>query len=272
MDYHTVKSKRLAILLYSCWKNSDMWPIFLKLFRKYWKDCPYKLILLTDKIDHEKKRRFDFDEIVELDADWYTMLEAGMERAGTPYVMLWMDDYFLYSDVKNADIEHHLDAAIKYDVANIRFVQTNIMPVRTFEKDAEYDVCDPGEVYSLSTQIGIWNVDFLKKTIDPAWTPWEFERKGSILNRDAVHPLLITKNYIFPYEEVVKQGKWLESGVRLCTREHIKLNFERRKAMSSFETAKLFFLKGVLEINPMFIVKVQNALGNRKIKARRKNR
>lgn len=264
------KSNKLSILVYSCWKNSDMWDIFLKLFRKYWPDCPYQLILLTDKLPKEKKEDYDFDDIVVLNANWHDMLTAGIERAATPYVMLWMDDYFLYDYVKNTDIEHHLNMAVKYNAANIRFAQTTIMPVKPFDKDGEYDVCEPGEVYSLSTQVGIWKVEFLKEIIEPEWTPWDFERIGSIINQDKQHPLLITREYRFPYEEVVKQGKWLESGVRLCTREHINLDFSRRKAMSSFETAKLFFMKGILEINPMFIVKVQNALGNRKVRARRK--
>lgn len=43
------KSKDLAILSYSCQKNADMWNVFLTLFKKYWPDCQYQLILLTDK-------------------------------------------------------------------------------------------------------------------------------------------------------------------------------------------------------------------------------
>lgn len=271
MKYNMDKSKDLAILVYSCWKNSDMWTIFLSLFGKYWSDCSYRLILLTDKILADKKE-YDFDDVVVLDANWYDMLMAGVDRAGTPYVMLWMDDYLLYDYINNSDIEYHLKSAVKYHAANIRFVQTSIMPVKSFEKDAEYDVCEPGEVYSLSTQIGIWDVSFLKKVIRPEWTPWEFERKGSLLNVDHLHPLLITKNYTFPYEEAIKQGKWLENGVRLCNREHISIDFKRRKAMSSFETSKLFFMKGILEMNPLFIVKIQNFLMDKQKDGRNKVR
>ena len=40
---------RLAIIIYSCWKNRDMWKIFSILFKKYWKECPYKVVLVSNE-------------------------------------------------------------------------------------------------------------------------------------------------------------------------------------------------------------------------------
>ena len=106
------KNADMAILVYSCWKNRDMWRIFLKLFRKYWQNCPYRLILLTDKYNG-KGEAYDFDDIVVCDSNWHDMIMAGIECAGTEYIMLWMDDYLLCDYIQNEDIAYYVEKARK---------------------------------------------------------------------------------------------------------------------------------------------------------------
>lgn len=253
------KSKDLSILIYSCWKNSDMWDIFGLLFQKYWKDCNYKIVLLTDKYEKEIAKHI-FDEIVALDGTWHEMLMAGMERANTEYVMLWMDDYLLCDYVNEKDIEKFLTAAREYNVANIRLIESSMIKSETFELDDNYNVYEPGTAYSLSTQVGIWNVKWLKEHINPAWTAWDFERRGSMEIKDSKHPLLAPKYYTFPYEEGVRRGKWLDSGIKVCKRNNINLDFTKRKPMSSFELAWTYLKAGIIEINPSLVLKIQNLL------------
>lgn len=251
------KSKELAILVYSCWKNSDMWQILMLLLKKYWSDCEYKIILLTDKYEG-KKEDYDFDDIVALDSTWYNMIMAGIEKAGTEYVMLWMDDYLVCDYVNNKDIDRYVAAAKKYNAANIRLVESPTIIAETYEKDNEYNYYKPGTAYSFSTQVGIWNVQCLKKYIRREWSAWDFERKGSIEVKDYEHPMLAPKEYSFPYEEGVRRGKWMDNGVRICKRNKIKIDFKKRKQMSNFELAWIYFKGGILALNPTFVVKIQN--------------
>ncbi|MBQ6993314.1 MAG: hypothetical protein IJN64_02310 [Lachnospiraceae bacterium] len=253
------KSKELAIIIYSCWKNSDMWLIFMKLLKKYWDNCKYKVILLTDKYEGEKAQ-YGFDDIVTLDSTWYEMIMAGIECAGTEYVMLWMDDYLLCDYVKNEDIDKYIQVARKYSAANIRLVESSIITGKEFAKDNKYNYYEPGTAYSISTQVGIWNVEFLKTRAKKEWSPWDFERKGSIHIKDYEHPILAPKDYAFPYEEGVRRGKWMDSGIKVCKRNNIKIDFSKRKQMSNFELAWAYFKGGVLQKNPTLIVKIQNLL------------
>lgn len=248
---------RFAILVYSCIKNSDMWTPFIKLLKKYWPDRKYRIILLSDKAPDRVE---GFDAVVAIDGSWYEMIMAGLEVAKTPYVSLWMDDYFLYDHIDNASLDKQLDNAEKYNAGNIRFIESSIVPSRRWRKDKNYNIVKPGTQYSLSTQIGIWNTDFLKKNLRPDRSAWEFERKTSLENADRNHLLLVCRDYDFPYEEVVTKGKWTDNGVRFLRRERIDVDYKRRKAMSSFEMAKLFFFKGILEMAPGFIVICQNCI------------
>lgn len=247
----------MAILLYSCKKNSDMWSVFLTLFRKYWQECPYKLVLLTDKQERNQES-FGFDDVVVLDAGWRDMIFAGIDRAGTEYVMLWMDDYLLCDYVKNEDIAYYVEKAREYHAANIRLLESPTIIAKTYKRDEDFNVYEPGTAYSFSTQVGIWNAALLKKYIRPQWSAWDFERKGSLEVKDYKHPLLASRNYTFPYEEGVRRGKWMDNGIRLCQRNNIRLDFEKRKPMSSFELAWIYFKGGILGLSPTVIVKVQN--------------
>lgn len=257
MNHREPVNDNLAILVYSCWKNSDMWNVFMQLFCKYWADCAYQVILLTDQVNNAQDK-YGFDEIVVLDGTWKEMLYAGFEAAGTEYVMLWMDDYLLCDYVKNKDIHFWLDVARKYDAANVRLYESSMIKAKVFVKDCSLRCYKAGTAYSFSTQVGIWNVTLLKKYIKNYENPWDFERKGSIEIRDREHPLLAPSNYTFPYEEGIRRGKWMDNGVRLCKRNNIPLDFNKRMQMSSFELAWIYFKGGILELNPTLVVKLQN--------------
>lgn len=257
------RNEEFSILVYSCHRNSDMWPIFLKLFKKYWKDCPYNLLLLTDKEEMEETIA-DFDKVVALDSSWYNMLMKGIESAGTPYISLWMDDYLLCDYVNTADIEKQLSNAKRYNAANIRLLESDTIKASDFSENNEYHIYKPGTAYSFSTQVGIWDAKLLKELIKPEWSPWDFERIGSMDNKNLMQPLLGAKNYVFPYIEGVRRGKWMREGASLCKRLGIELDLGKRPIMSDFEMAWIYFKGGLLSLNPNGIQNIQNRIRRRK--------
>lgn len=250
-------STELSVLVYSCHKNSDMWPIFLHLYDRFWNESIYKLILLTDREESEEKIK-GFDNVVVFDGTWYEMLNEGFNVANTPYVMLFMDDYLLCDYVKNDDIEKYISVVKQYNVANLRFCESEMIKPKIFKRNNEFSFYRPGSAYSLVTQPGIWDVSFLKKYMRPEWSAWDFERIGSLEVKDTTQPLLGTKEYVFPYIEGVRKGKWMREGENLCKRAGIKLDYDRRPKMSDFEMAWIYFKGGLFGMNPLFIQKMQN--------------
>jgi len=250
------KNEELSIIIYSCKKNSDMWIIFSELFKKYWYNCDYKIYLVTDQYIENKE--LVFDQVIEYDSDWGNMIIKALNVADTQYVMLWMDDYLLCDYVNNHDIEEKLRLAVKYNVANLRLMESPSIKSAQFKDNLSLGYYKPGTAYSLSTQVGIWNSEFLLKNINEGWSAWEFEKKGSITIKDYEHPLLATLDYTFPYEEGVRRGKWMDNGVRLCKRNGINLDFNKRKKMNSLEHAWIYFKGAILELNPTLVVKLQN--------------
>ena len=254
-------SEILSIIIYSCKKNADMWSIFLTLFNKYWEDCPYNLILVTDGLPEKyEQEQFKFDQVIEEDASWGKMILKAITAANTPYVMLWMDDYLLCDYVNENDIKKYIDKTDQYNAASLMLAYNAFNHAYSFEKDVTVGIYHPRTAYSVSTQIGIWNTCFLKKHINPDWSAWDFERKGSLTIEDDEYCFLVSLEYYFPYIEGVRRGKWMESGIRLCERNGIKLDYLKRPAMSNWEMAKVYIRGAILDHNPELILKIQNIL------------
>lgn len=255
-DKVKMKSSEMSIIIYSCWKNRDMWEIFSVLLKKYWSNCEYKVVLVTDKC-LKKDKKYIFDTIVEIDDTWGRMIKKALQVADTPYVMLWMDDYLLCDYVFNDDIEKQLNRAKQYHSANLRLTESPKCQ-GVYKKQQGIGYYKRGEAYSLSTQVGIWNVEFLRKIIKDEWSAWDYERIGSLSKECPEQPILVSLDYEFPYEEGVRQGKWMVQGAKLCRRNGIKIDTNVRPIMSNKDMARIYFKGAILDLNPTLVVKVQN--------------
>lgn len=252
------KKGELAIIIYSCWKNRDMWNVFSTLFRKYWKDCPYEVILVTDKCE-DKNKDYVFNRIIEKDDTWAVMMKEAMKQAQARYVMLWMDDYLLCDYVSNDDIQRQIDRAKKYHAANLRLVESPACE-GAYKGNQCIGYYQKGKAYSLATQVGLWDVNFLNKIVKDEWSAWEFERIASLSRKNSKQPILVSLDYVFPYEEGVRKGKWMSAGAKLCKRNGIPIDTKIRPIMTNREMAKIYFQGAIIDINPTFVVKVQNFL------------
>lgn len=257
------KSTELSIIIYSCWKNRDMWHVFSKLFKKYWAECPYNVVLVTDKCGKISSEELVFDRIVELDDTWAKMIKAAMYAAATPYVMLWMDDYLLCDYVNDEDIERQLNRAKEYCAANFRLTESPKC-CGNYKDNQDIGYYKRGDAYSLSTQVGIWDQKFLNQLIHDEWSAWDFERIASLEKHEDTQPVLVALDYEFPYEEGVRKGKWMVQGAKLCKRNGIHIDGGARPIMTNMDMAKIYLKGAVLDINAAWVVRMQNLLARKK--------
>ena len=71
-------------------------------------------------------------------------------------------------------------------------------------------------------------------------------------------------DYIFPYEEGVRKGKWMQQGAKLCKRNGITIDTKVRPIMTNMQWTKIFFQGAVLDWNANLVLKVQNMLAHGK--------
>ena len=232
-----------TVLVTSCDAYRDVEAPFLKLFRKYWPDCPFELV-----VNGETSAVEGFDRMLlsGKGKTWSQMLVEALDRIETPYVIMLMNDYFLESTVDTGLILRRLSEAKEKDAINYRLCPD---PPRAVKNTA----------YSVSCKAGIWNREFLRDLAAKTKSAWEFERYGSYMFDEAdPRPLLVTEKQEFPFLDVVHKGYWEPWGVALLKREGIAYDFSRRGTPPASVRLKEWAKNVIFRLNPDLVTRIQN--------------
>lgn len=251
-----MKDSQIAIIIYSCEKNNSMWDIVKYFFDKYWAECPYNIVLLTDYDRNRKGKELGFDYVVECDADWSTMMKTALNQLRVSYFITWMDDFLLCDYVDTAEVEKLFSCMKNRHALNIRLVETSYCKIRRIEKDVRE--IEPGTAYSFSTHAGIWETKGFINQVKKKQSAWDFERKGSIGNKNIKQPILASNDYFLPYIECVRKGKWFPEGVALLKRNNLDYKKTNKPLMSNWDLTKVYLKGAILDLNSDYVLKIQN--------------
>ncbi len=233
-----------TVLVTSCDAYRDVEGPFVQLFRRYWPECPFELVVNgeTGCVDG-----FDRAVLTGKGKTWSAMLVEALEQIATPYVIVMMNDYYLSGPVDTANVLRRLAEAKEKDALNYRLCPN---PPRAVKNTA----------YAVSCQVGIWNRKFLIDLARRTKSAWEFERYGSFMfDESDPRPILVTEKQEFPFLDVVHKGYWEKYGVELLRREGIDYDFSKR-GLPPFKVRMVEFLKAaVFAVFPSsLIVRTQN--------------
>lgn len=251
-----------TVLVCSCDKYADLLAPFSALWRKYWSDCPFETVLVTEtKPDQD----LCFSRVVACGkgGDWCGRLVEALGMISTPYILMLCDDYYLSAHVDTAGILRRLEQAKEYDAANLRLIP-NPVPSAGNSSPAEGGLFEyrKNMAYCIATQAGIWNREFLLGLARGKSSIWEFERYGSFEVGNESRPLLVTPTKEFPFIDAVHKGHWEKFGVKCLSDNGIDYDFSKR-GLPPFKARVVEGLKAlVFAIVPnTWIVRAQNAFG-----------
>lgn len=249
-----------TVLVASCDKYADLLGPFSALWRKFWPDCPFEVVLVTETGPADAGG-LCFDRVVACGAggSWCSRLVQALDAIATPYVLMLCDDYYLEAPVDTARIKMRIGQARELSAASLRLIP-NPKPTLPYCGDLmEYR---KQTAYCVATQAGIWNREFLRNLAEGKTSIWEFERYGSFSVADEARPLLVTPAREFPFVDAVHKGCWEKFGVAVCRANGIEPDFSAR-GLSPFGKRLVEGLKAlVFALFPAtLIVRVQNALG-----------
>ena len=249
-----------TVLVASCDKYADLLGPFSGLWRKFWPDCPFEIVLVTETAP--KGEAYCFDRVVSCGrgGNWCSRLVRALDAIATPFVLMLCDDYYLEKPVDTARFLERLAQAKAYDAANLRLIP-NPKPCQPYRDGLmEYR---KQTAYCIATQAGIWNRTFLRGLADGKASIWEFERIGSFSVADEKRPLLVTPTREFPFVDAVHKGCWERFGLAVCRANGIEPDLAAR-GLPPFRKRFVEWLKSlVFAILPTtLIVRIQNALGS----------
>ena len=232
-----------TVLVTSCDAYRDVEGPFLALFRRYWPDCPFELV-----VNGETGAAEGFDRAVlsGKGRSWSQMLVEALDAVSTPYVLMLMNDYYLSGPVDTGLFLRRLAETKSKDALNYRLCPD---PPRAVKNTA----------YSVSCKAGIWNRQFLRGLASRTKSAWEFERYGSFMfDESDPRPLLVTERLEFPFLDVVHKGYWEPFGLALLEREGITPDLSARGAAPLKVRLKEAVKNAIFRLSPELVTRVQN--------------
>lgn len=247
-----------TVLVASCDKYADLLRPFSILWGKFWRDCPFETVLVTETAPVDG---LCFDRVVACGSgmNWASRLVRALDGISTPYVLLLCDDYFLEAPVDTALILRRLNQIRTLGAVNLRLIPN---PKSGQKRDDGLMEYPKNTAYCISTLAGLWNREFLRDLARPVASIWEFERYGSFSLEKEMRPILAACQREFPFVDAVHKGCWEPFGVKVCQKNGIEVDFSKR-GLPSLGTRLIEGLKAlVFALVPnTLIVRVQNALG-----------
>jgi hypothetical protein len=222
-----------TVLINSFDAYAECWEPVSHGIRKYWPDCPFPVILMTEERD------FDYPGVrvlkVGRDAVWSNRMIIAVRSITTPFVVYFQEDYWLNERVDNARILHYLTLMGSERLDYLRLL-SKPAPDLPFEPDLRLGVLADDAPYRTSAQIAIWRRDVLLDLLVPGESVWEFELKGSPRSRKYGRSFVSIKrdhgddyaNGIRYVCTAVNGGKWSRMARPYAEAEGLSVDFSTR--------------------------------------------
>lgn len=233
-------NKNLTMIINSCDKFSDLWDIHVQLLEEHWQDRNIRSIISTDKKTNKKYHNIEIINSKEND-EITSRLAYVLSKIDSEYVLITLDDYFLTKKIDTKEIYNLVDYMKTNSIDYIRMFKDPSShkkinkQLKLYKLDLKYN-------YEVNLYPGLWNKNFLLKTINKELNAWQYEVSLTKIARDTNAVCLMTKKKVFPILDVIRKGKLLHKANNylkkrcLClpTRELISRKEEIRIFVFSF--------------------------------------
>ena len=168
--------QKLAIVVVSCDKYSDLWDDVFNLLDIHWSGRPYKTYLATDSKPY---KRADIEVLYFGNIrQWMVCTRKAIEMINAEYILFLMEDYFVIKDIDTHVIEEDLKFM---DEHQADFINLHQKPYFLREENSEFVTKDIRTIprntrYGLDTAGAIWRRNFFLKQLNREdGDAWRFE-------------------------------------------------------------------------------------------------
>ena len=207
---------KVSVLVSSCDKFKDIWPIFDFFFQKNWGNCHLDKYFLSN---YEKNVPKGFKSIsVGEDISWSNNLQLALNEIDTPYVFILMDDGFINNKIYNDDLQEIFNDFLENDGNYLKFISQPKSRYKT--KSPFFNEIPKGSLYRSTAVFAIWKVDVLQKLLKSDENAWEFEEFGSIRSDEFSNFFVVNNDFFKDLIHGVVKGKFLFNTYNLFRKEY----------------------------------------------------
>jgi len=228
---NSLDSPDICVVILSCDKYSDLWPLFFELFFRCWPDCPFSIYLFANRKIYSDTRVKTI--LSGEDPDWSTSVEVCLRQIEHRHVMLFFDDVMLDKPVESEKISRLVDFVNREDPAYLRFRR---FPRPEQRLDQHFGRCVTDGLYRTSV-FAIWKREVLIELLCKGESAWMFELKS--VSRALQFPDFfgVYEEY-FSYIHGVEKGLWIRGAFNRLRRLGCQPDVTRRALMSDAQHRK----------------------------------
>lgn len=220
----------VAVVVSSCDRFADVWPVFSALFDEYWPDCSYPSFILSNgkPFRHDRLQSLD----VGPDRHWASNMKEALRRIDASVILYLQEDFLLTDLVDSERVRGYIATMGQRDAAYFRLVPAppanQEIPGRL-----DYGAIRVGTPYRVALQCSLWRKDVLSDLLVDGESGWDMEFKGSARSNATGHEFLAVtgqmKHVAIPYDlDAIHRGKWRRHAISHCRRHGVAVDLEAR--------------------------------------------
>ena len=245
---------KVVIVVNSCDAYADLWDLFLLCLSDYWADCPYPIIINTERSGYSPPVGTNFNVSVHnfnsgpIDL-WGARLRATLEDTDADLVIMLYDDFLLNAQVFQNRIESLISMMANDPEIGVIYLTKMLGVDKCQTRQDGLAVVGASTEYRLNSSPGIWRKDALLQYTGAQDNPWAWEYFGSYRTyRDKRTFLAVADGaediYSYDYRKggAIYRGKWVSEVIDpIIVRHGLSLDVEKRGRVSSNEYPKRSF-------------------------------
>jgi hypothetical protein len=218
--------KKIALLVLSCDKYSDLWESYSELFNRFWRDCPYDKYLASNTIEFNSQ---GFKSILMgPDETWSSGVKIALSKLkdNYDYVFTTLEDSPFLEKVDNNYIVNAFESFTADDGNFLRTymaVKPKIKPINQYYGEVENNT-----PYRQTCGYAVWKIKTLYEILDEKETAWDFERIGVKRGYNYDKFYCMHKNQ-FKLINLVVKGKLLRASYRKLKELIPEVNLNRQE-------------------------------------------
>lgn len=226
--------KKTAILVISCDKYSDLWPIYFESLFKYWPNCPFKIYLGSNfkTYDHKDVTMINIGK----DLDYSSNMIAMINEIKEDYIITTVEDMFLSEPMNEEHLFLYFQEFYDNNAAHLKLIYT--YPIG-YDRDVSkrIAVVSSNVRYRLGLGPSLWNKEILKENLVSGMSAWAMEKEGKF-GRDIPAGDIYSINYHFsgevPFKYIhsVAKGAWIRNAIPWLIKEGYQEILPNREKLS----------------------------------------
>ena len=254
-------SQDCAIVVSTCDNYSDIWEPFYKLFNKFWPDNPFPVYVNTETLDCI----YEGIDITTLKSNtteisWTKRLKETLERIDSEFVILFLDDFFLFDYVDTTRVEVCLN--YMREDSSISAIYFSWLGGQMSMEPSCYpglERCSDDGKAKINITMTLWRKSILEFYLSHDESAWELEANAfdrSIGRDENFYSFSKNARSAIPYDfgkYGLIAGKWFKDTENLFIKNEIEFDFSRRGFFEEYEFGLIPYVARQIKLDSYII-------------------